>query len=65
MPRINRLIEQCRQIGIPVIFTAFAQTHHFFDRPKSGACMPNRYGELGQEDPSWFRPGTVWHELDP
>ena len=65
VPRIKRLIEQCRKKGIPVIFTAFAQTHHYYDRPKSGAFMPNRYADLGRDELFWFREGTIWHELAP
>src|SRR5215471_6700623 len=65
VPRIKRLNEPCRKQGIPVIFTAFAQTHHYADRPKSGAFMPNRYVDLGQDEPSWFHDGTIWHELAP
>jgi len=65
VPRIKRLIERCRKTGIPVIFTAFARTHHDLDRPRSGAGMPNRYADLGPGDPAWFRDGIIWHELTP
>jgi nicotinamidase-related amidase len=46
------------------IYTAFAATHRQADRPRSGASMPNRYGEIAA-DPSWFRDGVIWHELTP
>ena len=63
--RIKRLIEYCRQKDIPVIFTAFAKTHLFLDRPKMGAFMPNRYRGKIPDDPSFFRDGRIWHELSP
>jgi nicotinamidase-related amidase len=62
VPRIKRLIEVCRADSIPVIYTAFARTHHYLDRPLTGPFMPNRYAE---EDADWFRHGTIWHELAP
>ena len=63
--RIRRLIDYCRENDIPVIFTAFAKTHLFLDRPKMGASMPNRYRGKVPEDPSYFRDGRIWHELSP
>jgi nicotinamidase-related amidase len=46
----------------PVIYTAFAKTYHYLDRPLTGPLMPNRYAE---EDAAWFRDGSIWHELAP
>ncbi len=43
----------------------FAKTHQYLDRPGSGAFMPNHFVELELDDPSWFRDGTIWHELTP
>ena len=65
VPRIKTLIDHCRLRNIPIIFTAFANTHHYLDRPKTGASMPNRYHQLGDGDPSWFKEGKIWHELTP
>jgi nicotinamidase-related amidase len=64
VPRLIAFISQCREAAIPVVFTAFAKTHHNLDRPRSGAFMPNRYAA---EDPdgAWFRDGRIWHELSP
>jgi len=62
VPRIKRLIETCRAASVPAIYTAFAGTHHYLDRPLAGPLMPNRYTE---EDAAWFRHGTIWHELAP
>src|SRR4030042_315823 len=42
VPRIKKLVERCRERGVPVIFTVFSRTHGYLDRPKSGASMPNR-----------------------
>jgi nicotinamidase-related amidase len=61
--RVKRLIEECRSMKIPVIFTAYARTHSHLDRPKSGAFMPNRYTGKVRDDPAYFRDGKIWHEL--
>lgn len=62
VPRVRRLIEGCRERGVPVIYTAFAKTHGYLDRPRSGASMPNRSPDI-PPDPAWFRDGKIWHEL--
>lgn len=61
---VKQLIEHSRRQEIPVIFTAFADSHHGTDRPGSGALMPNRYLDT-PHDPDWFRDGSIWHELAP
>ncbi|MFW9998106.1 MAG: cysteine hydrolase family protein [Candidatus Odinarchaeota archaeon] len=63
--KIKSLIAHCRKKNIPVIFTAVAYTHFRLDRPNAGDYMPNRYPELGIEDPSIFRDGHIWDELSP
>jgi len=65
VPRIKRLIKQCRGKGIPVIFTVFSRTNNYLDRPKTGASMPNRFPELKIDQSSFFVKGHVWHELKP
>jgi nicotinamidase-related amidase len=60
--RLMSFIARCRQLRLPVVFTAFAGTHHGLDRPRSGAYMPNRYG-VDEGDSVWFREGRIWHEL--
>jgi nicotinamidase-related amidase len=62
VPRLMSFIARCRQLGLPVVFTAFAGTHHGLDRPRSGAYMPNRYS-VDEGDSVWFREGRIWHEL--
>jgi nicotinamidase-related amidase len=62
VPRVRVLIDACRRLSIPVIYTIFAATHHYLDRPASGASMPNRFPD---DDVSWFRDGRVWNELAP
>ena len=62
--RVRGLIDFCRSKKIPIIFTAFARTHSYLDRPKTGTFMPNRYPSV-PEDSSWFRDGRIWHELQP
>ncbi|MGE5573359.1 MAG: cysteine hydrolase family protein [Bacteroidota bacterium] len=64
VPKIRSLIEGCRRLQIPVIYTVFSRTHNFLDRPKSGKTMPNRYEGI-PSDPAWFREGRIWHELAP
>ena len=63
--RVRRLVNFCRRKRIPVIFTAFARTHSYLDRPKTGAFMPNRYKGKVPDNPSYFRDGRIWHELSP
>ncbi len=63
--RMKGLLDLCRSRGIPVIFTAFARTHSFLDRPKTGASMPNRFTGKVHDDPSYFKEGRIWHELQP
>ncbi|MCI0712414.1 MAG: cysteine hydrolase [Chloroflexi bacterium] len=65
VPRIKALLDCARSKQIPVIYTTFAATHHYLDRPASGAAMSNRYPQLDIDDSTLFRDGTVWHELAP
>lgn len=65
VPRIRRLIDHCRAVGVPVIYTVFSDTHHFQDRPASGAVMPNRFPELPVDQSGWFNEARIWHELLP
>ncbi|MBK8788118.1 MAG: cysteine hydrolase [Chitinophagaceae bacterium] len=62
--KIKQLIKHCRSKAIPVIYTAFRDTHFFMDRPKTGNRMPNRYSHL-PSDPAWFKEGNIWHEISP
>jgi nicotinamidase-related amidase len=64
VPQLISFISRCRAVAIPVVFTAFAATHHNLDRPRSGAFMPNRYPAKDPES-AWFRDGRIWHELNP
>ena len=65
VPSIKRIIEHCREKGIPVIFTVYSKTHNYLDRPKTGPLMPGRYSELEIDRSSFFVKGHVWHELAP
>jgi nicotinamidase-related amidase len=64
IPTIRFLVETCRTLRIPVIFTAFAASHHNFDRPLTGARMPNRFPDIAADD-AWFRDGSICAELAP
>ena len=63
--RIKTLITACRRRRIPIIYTAVAYTHFRQDRPITGDLMPNRYSELGIDDPAIFRDGRIWDEISP
>ncbi len=65
VPRIKRLIEHCREQGIPVIFTVCSGTHNYLDRPTTGPLMPNRFPDLEVDQSPFFVEGRVWHELAP
>ncbi len=64
VPKIKRMIETCRNQGVPVIYTVFSKTNEFLDRPRYGHTMPNRFPDLGA-DASWFVNGQVWKDLAP
>ena len=61
---IAGLVDSCRALEVPIIFTAFADTYRFLDRPKSGAFMPNRYPQI-PHDPGWFRETRISAPLQP
>jgi nicotinamidase-related amidase len=65
VPAVARLIDDCRELRVPVIFTVFSRTHRYLDRPASGNMMPNRYPELGMDQSAWFVDSKVWEELAP
>ncbi|MDD3655971.1 MAG: cysteine hydrolase [Atribacterota bacterium] len=65
VPKIKKLIEHCRIIKAPVIYTAFADTHMGLDRPRSGSFMPNRYDKKLDNDNEWFKKGNIYDELKP
>lgn len=65
VPRIKKLIELCRNINIPVIYTVYSKTHQYLDRPKTGKLMPGRYPELNTERSNFYIEGNIWHELAP
>lgn len=60
-PRLAQLIELCRRLEVPVIYTVFADTHHRRDRPRALPHLPNAA-------PDWVPPPSaaeVWHEVAP
>jgi nicotinamidase-related amidase len=65
VPRIKRLIEFCRDRGIPVIYTVFSKTHGYRDRPLTGSSMPIRYPGVDIDQSELFIEGRVWHEIAP
>ncbi|MFW9995467.1 MAG: cysteine hydrolase family protein [Candidatus Odinarchaeota archaeon] len=65
VPRIKKLIDHCRKMEIPVIFTVYSKTHNYLDRPKTGSSMPGRYSELEIDRSAFFLEGHIWHELAP
>ena len=65
VPRIRRLIEHCRANDVPVIFTAYAKTHNYLDRPRSGTSMPGRYPHVDVDRSVLYVEGHIWDELAP
>jgi nicotinamidase-related amidase len=65
VPRIKKLIERCRSAQIPVVFTVYAKTHAYIDRPRTGSSMPGRYAEVDADRSLFYVEGRVWHELVP
>jgi nicotinamidase-related amidase len=65
VPKIKKLIEHCRSKSIPVIYTVFSKTNNYFDRPKSGKFMPNRYPEVKMNPVEYYDGGKIWQELVP
>jgi nicotinamidase-related amidase len=65
VPRIKRLIEHCRSRDIPVIYTVYAKTHRYLDRPMTGKYMPGRFAELDIDFSQFYVDGRVWHEVAP
>jgi len=65
VPRIKTLIQHCREKHIPVIYTVYSKTHHYFDRPTTGKYMPGRYSDLDIDFSKFYVKGQVWHELTP
>lgn len=57
-PRLRQLIDVCRSMSIPVIWTMFDDTHHGLDRPHALRYLPH-----GESD--WRRPGPaeIWAEM--
>ncbi|WP_327328132.1 cysteine hydrolase [Streptomyces sp. NBC_01210] len=58
-PRLRRLVEACRAVSVPVIWTIFDDTHLGLDRPHALRYLPHA-------DTVWHRPGPaeVWEEMD-
>ena len=63
--KIKGLIEHCRKVNVPVIYTVFSKTHRYLDRPSSLLSMPIRYAELDIDQSEFFVQGSVWKELKP
>ncbi|MCP4901902.1 MAG: cysteine hydrolase [bacterium] len=65
VPRIRKVIQRCREVSVPVIYTVFTDTHHFLDRPRAGQFMPNRLPDIESGHNDWFQNSKVWPELEP
>lgn len=64
-PAIRRLIDHCRCLNVPVIYTVYSKTHNYLDRPRTGALMPGRFDEVKIDSSHFFTTGVVWHEVAP
>lgn len=65
VPKIKKLINECRKITIPVIYTIFSKTHNYLDRPATGPSMANRYNYLNIDPSEYAKGAKVWDELAP
>jgi nicotinamidase-related amidase len=65
VPRIQKLIQHCRDKNIPVIYTIYSDTHSYLDRPSTGKFMPGRYTDINIDFSQFFKNSHVWHELTP
>jgi nicotinamidase-related amidase len=65
IPKVKNLIEHCRAENIPVIYTVFSKTNNYFDRPKSGKFMPNRYPEITIDPIEFYDGGKVYDDIAP
>lgn len=63
IPKINKLIDQAREFLIPIIFTLFSDTHHYFDRPFSGKYMANRFNNLKIDQSEYFFKSQLYKDL--
>ncbi|MDI3417344.1 isochorismatase family cysteine hydrolase [Streptomyces luteolus] len=52
VPRLRGLVEVCRELGMPVVWTVFDDTHLGLDRPRALPALPH-----GASD--WRRPGPA------
>lgn len=65
IPRVKTLVEKCRELAIPVIFTSFAYTHKRLDRPKTGKFMPIGYPKRQFDFTGMYMDGNICEELAP
>ena len=63
IPKINQLIDFSHENQIPVIFTLFSDTHHYYDRPSSGKFMPNRFNDLNIDQSSYFKNSQLFKDV--
>jgi nicotinamidase-related amidase len=58
VPALRRLVESCRAVDVPVIWTLFDDTHLGLDRPHALRHLPHGDGD-------WRRPGpsAVWEPM--
>ncbi len=64
-PVIKKVLNICREKGVPVIYTLFSRTNYFLDRPYSGRFMSNRYADLDIDQKEFYNGEKIWHELTP
>ncbi|NNG02399.1 MAG: cysteine hydrolase [Desulfobacteraceae bacterium] len=65
VPQLKGLIDKCRQFSIPVIYTAFADTHKGFDRPGSIKFMPIAHPNADYDRSPYFKDGKIYDALEP
>jgi nicotinamidase-related amidase len=65
IPKVKMLIEKCRRLDVPVIYTSFADTHLRRDRPKTVKYMPIGYPKRKFDFTGMFIDGNICDELTP
>ena len=63
VPKINQLIDFCRQKSIPIIFTLFSDTYFYYDSQNYCKFMPNRFNSLKIDQSSYFKNSELFKDV--
>ncbi|MBU0497521.1 MAG: cysteine hydrolase [Candidatus Thermoplasmatota archaeon] len=65
VPKIQKIIDICRQTDIPIIYTVYSNTHQYLDRPKTLWLMPSRSFTKDIDQTQLFQTASIWQPLKP